>query len=82
MVVIVEVCDINPAATLDWEELERKYPGTSVILHSCLSQCELCAEYPYAFVDGDILVADSAEQLYKDVLARVEGVWKAWHQAD
>ncbi|MDI3257970.1 MAG: DUF1450 domain-containing protein [Kyrpidia sp.] len=78
MLIVVEVCDLNPAAEMDWEELERACPGVSVLLHPCLSQCELCADHAYAFVDGEIVMAGTPEELMEAVRAKVDSAMKKW----
>lgn len=70
MFVIVEVCDVNPASTLEWEALEKEFPGLSVILHPCLSHCEICAEHFYAFVDGELITADTSDALAAEIRRR------------
>ncbi|MFD2168803.1 DUF1450 domain-containing protein [Tumebacillus lipolyticus] len=71
-IVIVEVCDVNPASGLELESLEIKYPGTSVIRTPCLSNCSQCAQHPYAYVNGEIYWADTTDQLWNKLQAAIE----------
>ncbi|TCP59484.1 uncharacterized protein YuzB (UPF0349 family) [Tumebacillus sp. BK434] len=66
-IVIVEVCDVNPASGLDLESLESAYPGTSVIRTSCLSNCSECALHPYAYVNGEIHWAETTDELWNTI---------------
>jgi uncharacterized protein YuzB (UPF0349 family) len=72
MFVVVEVCDVNPAAALDLESLEDEYPGVSVILNPCLSQCATCATMPFVYVNGEILANENRETLLQEVKAVIE----------
>jgi uncharacterized protein YuzB (UPF0349 family) len=71
-IVVVEVCDINPICFLDIESLELEYPGVSVIKTSCLSYCSICAKSPYAMVNGEIVIGDTAEEVMRLVRERIE----------
>ncbi len=71
MIVVVEVCDVNPASALDLESLEEKYFGVSVIRNPCLSNCAQCATVPFAYVNGEILSGDK-ETLWNDLVAAIE----------
>ncbi|WP_018133397.1 DUF1450 domain-containing protein [Effusibacillus pohliae] len=77
-IVIVEVCESNPAASLDLEALEETYAGTSVIRNFCLSECELCAQKPYVMVNGEIIVADDFDSLLQAIRAKIESKLDEW----
>ncbi|UOF89779.1 YuzB family protein [Fodinisporobacter ferrooxydans] len=68
----MEVCDINPICLLDIEALEQEYPGVSVLKTSCLSNCSICAETPFAYVNGEMLTADSPELLLAQIRKQIE----------
>lgn len=68
---LIEVCDANPACVPTLFELEAQFPGTSVLETSCLSQCELCEGSPYVLLDGDIVTASSVEELLMTLRARI-----------
>ncbi|MBX6395089.1 MAG: DUF1450 domain-containing protein [Alicyclobacillaceae bacterium] len=78
MFVVVEVCDINPASALNLTALEEEFPGVSVILNPCLSQCEFCAEHAYAFVNGEIVSDDDPESLLNEIRSRIEAALAQW----
>lgn len=71
-IVVVEVCDINPICFLDIESLEEEYPGVSVLIMSCLNNCTICAESPYAMVNGEIIVGETPEDVMQLVRSRIE----------
>ncbi|MBL0387677.1 DUF1450 domain-containing protein [Tumebacillus sp. ITR2] len=77
-IVIVEVCDVNPASALELELLEEDFPGTSVIRTSCLSNCTMCATTPFAYVNGELLVHEERETLWTLIKAQVEQELQAW----
>ena len=64
---MIEVCDINPICLLDIEALETEYHEVTVLKNSCLSNCTICAKNPYAFVDGEIMTAETPEQLLENI---------------
>lgn len=77
-IVIVEVCESNPAASLDIESLENQYEGVSVMRNHCLSNCELCSEKPYMLVNGDIVTGDDLESLMERVREKIELELQEW----
>lgn len=80
-IVIVEVCDVNPASALDLEALEEQYPGVSVMRTQCLSNCAQCALVPYAYVNGELLTADEKTRLWNDLQQAIERELAAWGEA-
>lgn len=68
---IVEVCDANPAACAAVFALEEEFPGIVVMETSCMSECELCASRPYAFIDGLRMDAPTVEQLMANIRAHL-----------
>ena len=71
-IVIVEVCDVNPAAGLDLLSLEAEYPGVSVIETPCLSNCSICATTPFAYVNGELLAHEDRETLWNQIKSAIE----------
>ena len=71
-IVIVEVCDVNPAAGLDLIRLEEEYPGVSVIETPCLSNCTICASTPFAYVNGELLANADRDMLWKEIKTAIE----------
>jgi uncharacterized protein YuzB (UPF0349 family) len=39
-----------------------------VLEYGCLGNCGLCARAPYALVNGELITAETAEELYKKIL--------------
>jgi uncharacterized protein YuzB (UPF0349 family) len=70
--IVIEVCDANPACTAELFALEDEYSGVSVLENACMSQCELCAAHPYVFLNGEILYAESVRELLKRVREQIE----------
>lgn len=77
-VVIVEVCESNPAASLNLEILEDEYAGTSVLRNNCLGECELCGQKPYVMVNGDIVAEEELASLMSRIRAKIESELSAW----
>jgi uncharacterized protein YuzB (UPF0349 family) len=70
---IVEFCISNIAngAQDSFEKLERD-PNLDVLEYGCLSYCTKCAESLYALVNGEIVEADSPEELTQKVYDFIE----------
>jgi uncharacterized protein YuzB (UPF0349 family) len=66
--IMIEVCDANPAADPRLFRLEEKYPQVSILENSCMSECELCRTYPYVFLNGELLFEETVDGL----LTRIE----------
>jgi uncharacterized protein YuzB (UPF0349 family) len=78
-IVIVEVCDVNPASGLDLEQLETEYPGVSVMRAPCLSNCTQCATVPFAYVNGEIFTAEDKESLLSQLKRAIEIELAEWN---
>lgn len=70
--IVIEVCDANPACTDDLFQLEEEFPGLSVLETSCMSECELCATYSYVFLNGGLLFADSVPELLAIIRQKIK----------
>lgn len=71
-IVVVEICDINVMAGLPLQDLETEYPGVSVLFTSCLGHCEHCADFPYAYVNGEMLSDENPERLLAKLKERIK----------
>jgi uncharacterized protein YuzB (UPF0349 family) len=78
-IVVVEVCDVNPASGLQLERLEEEHPGVSVIRSPCLSNCTMCATVPYAYVNGEMLTATTREELWAALKRAIEEELREWN---
>jgi uncharacterized protein YuzB (UPF0349 family) len=77
-IVIVEVCDVNPASGLDLEQLEQDHPGVSVIRTPCLSNCTQCAAVPYAYINGEFVSAADPDALWHELKLAIAEELKNW----
>lgn len=70
---IVEFCVSNAHHGTDkiMEKLEQD-PRIDVIEYGCLGNCGECYLSPYALVNGESVVAESADQLYDLILQAIE----------
>ncbi len=70
---IIEFCISNLAngAQEAFEQLERD-PSLDVLEYGCLSYCTKCSESLYALVNGDIVEADTSEELVKAIYQYIE----------
>ncbi|HEY9581364.1 MULTISPECIES: YuzB family protein [Savagea] len=70
---IIEFCISNLAqgAQETFETLERD-PNLDVLEYGCLSYCTKCTEGLYALVNGDIVEAETPEQLTERIYQYIE----------
>ncbi|MCM3388185.1 YuzB family protein [Ureibacillus chungkukjangi] len=70
---LVEFCISNLAngAQETYDVLEND-PEIDVLEYGCLSYCSLCDQNLYALVNGDIVEADTPEELTKKIYQYIE----------
>lgn len=70
---LVEFCISNLAMGSQevYDQLEKD-PNIDVLEYGCLSHCTLCAEKLYALVNGEIVEAETPEELTKKIYAYIE----------
>lgn len=72
---IIEFCVNNMHLGTDriMKMLEEN-PDYDVIEYGCLGNCGQCYVEPYAFVNGKIISAKSASDLYEAIIQEIESV--------
>lgn len=70
---IIEFCANNMHHGTDavMAKLEAN-PDYDVIEYGCLGNCGECYMFPYAMVNGEIVTAPSADELYDEIIAKIE----------
>jgi uncharacterized protein YuzB (UPF0349 family) len=70
---IVEFCQSNLSAGTDRvkEELEKE-KDLDVIEYGCLGHCGECYEYPFALVNGNVVMGTSTKDLLEKVKKAIE----------
>lgn len=70
---IVEFCMSNLAngSYKTFETLEKD-PGIDVLEYGCLSYCTKCTDTLYAIVNGELVEADTAEELTARIYQHIE----------
>jgi len=70
---IVEFCVSNAQHGTDLvlRKLEEELPDVEVIEYGCLGNCGECFLSPYALVNGESVVAETADELYGLVLEEI-----------
>jgi len=72
-IVIVDVCTVNAITTLDIETIiESEFPEVAVIMNSCLNYCGLCANSPYASVNGKLIHGKTPEQCLDNIREQIK----------
>ncbi|MGG4396418.1 YuzB family protein [Paenibacillus thiaminolyticus] len=79
---IIELCVNNVHEGTD--QLMKRIaalPDVDVIEYGCLGNCGECFLFPFAYVNGEIVAAETAEQLYDVIMEKVKEI-QAWEQPD
>lgn len=79
---IIELCVNNVHQGTD--QLMKRLaalPDVDVIEYGCLGNCGECFLFPYAYVNGEIVAAETAEQLYDVIMEKVREI-QEWEQPD
>ncbi len=72
-IVLVDLCSANVVTTLDIEGiLEEEFPEVAVVMNSCLSFCGLCANAPYAHVNGKLIHGKTPEDCLENIRAQIK----------
>ncbi|MFD1425806.1 uncharacterized protein YuzB (UPF0349 family) [Kroppenstedtia sanguinis] len=76
---MVEFCinRLTPDVEKVKEELEAD-PEVEVLETACLGNCEICAQSPYALVDGEIVTGENGESLLQNIRRAIEEQQKKW----
>ncbi len=69
---IIEFCNSNMSLGTDniMKKLEEN-PDYDVIEYGCLGNCGQCYTSPYAMVNGEIITADTPDELYDRILIAI-----------
>jgi uncharacterized protein YuzB (UPF0349 family) len=72
---IIEFCASNMHHGTDqvMKKLEAD-PDYDVIEYGCLGNCGQCYMEPFALINGEILSADSADQLYEQIIVKIKEI--------
>lgn len=70
---LVEFCVSNLAnGSQETFEVLEKDPNIDVLEYGCLSYCTRCSETLYALVNGELVEADTPEELTKKIYQFIE----------
>ena len=72
---IIEFCNSN--MSLGTDEIMKKLeenPDYDVIEYGCLGNCGQCYMTPFAMVNGEIITADTPEELYDNILTSMNSI--------
>lgn len=76
--IVVDVCESNAACRQELFELESKYPEVSVLESMCMSNCDTCATFPYVLLNGEMVVAQTWDELLTDLTRRIEKIIESY----
>lgn len=70
---LIEFCVNNMHYGTDevMRRLEER-PDAETLEYGCLSFCDQCAMEPYALVDGEVVRAETADELYEKIVNMLE----------
>lgn len=71
---LIEFCvnNLTPEVIKIKEKLEAD-PDLDVIEYDCTANCTICAEQPFALVDGELVTGETAEELLENIYQAIEG---------
>ena len=49
------------------EKIDDELEDVDVVVESCLGECTICSEGPFAIVNGEVVKADTAEDLFDSI---------------
>lgn len=79
---IIEFCASNIGHGTEPLKLKlEQNPEYDVVEYGCLNNCGQCYLQPFAMVDGEIIEADSPEELEKAIEAAIQTA-SAWDSLD
>lgn len=79
---IIEFCASNIGHGTEPLKLKlEQNPEYDVVEYGCLNNCGQCYLQPFAMVDGEIIEADSPEELEKAIEAAIQAA-AAWDSLD
>jgi uncharacterized protein YuzB (UPF0349 family) len=72
---IIEFCTSNMYHGTDkvMKKLEEN-PDYDVIEYGCLGNCGQCYHEPFALLNGEIIVAASADEVYDEIIAKIKEI--------
>lgn len=72
---IIEFCTNNMHHGTEkvMKELERS-PDYDVVEYGCLGNCGECYMFPYALVNGEIVAAETADQLMERIMDKIKEI--------
>ena len=72
-IVVVDICSANVITTFNIEEIiEKEFPEVAVVFYSCLNFCGLCANSPYALVNGRFFHGKTPEQCLDNIREQIK----------
>jgi uncharacterized protein YuzB (UPF0349 family) len=73
MVPLVEFCinNLTPEVLEVKNKLEQD-PGIDVLEYGCLGNCGICAQGPYALVNGEVVAAGTGDDLYRKIKEAID----------
>lgn len=80
---IIEFCvsNMHNGSDTTMKRLEQD-PQLDVIEYGCLGNCGQCYMEPYALVNGEIVAADSGDELYELIIAKIKKLETAFDFLD
>ncbi|GGA44325.1 UPF0349 protein [Kroppenstedtia guangzhouensis] len=76
---MVEFCinRLTPDVEKIKDELEAD-PEVEILETPCLGNCEICAQSPYALVNGEIVTGRDGEELLQNIRREIKEQQKKW----
>jgi len=69
----IRFCEHNKGTGKVFKKLKEEYPELNIKRKDCLKNCGACHKSPFALVRDKRLVADDADELYREIVAAITG---------
>jgi uncharacterized protein YuzB (UPF0349 family) len=67
----IRFCENNKGTGKVCKKLQEKNPALNVKRKDCVKKCGPCKKAPFALVDGEVIKADSSDELYETIVAKL-----------
>ncbi|NJD90638.1 MAG: DUF1450 domain-containing protein [Geobacter sp.] len=67
----IRFCDNNKGTGKVCKKLQEKYPSLNIKRKDCVKKCGPCKKGPFALMDGEVIKAESSDELYEVINAKL-----------
>ena len=68
----IRFCENNKGTGKVSKKLKENYPGLDIKRKDCVKKCGPCKKSPFVLIKGEVVKADSGEELYDKIVAAIK----------